>query len=170
VRVQRGLGEGAPGGGRVAVGRAQGGVAARPVQQLEVAEEAGGGEHRSDFFFREKTRLKVRSCSGGWRRRWRRRWKRVGGALTRAMSVGGRRPAVARVGEEGGQAGVVRVRAGEEDLPVVSRRQKAGLGGETGQRIGAEQRRRRPVGLLGQILHADGSTCGTTGVRRSTAL
>ncbi|TNN67329.1 hypothetical protein EYF80_022436 [Liparis tanakae] len=54
VRVQRGLGEGAaaaaaPRGGRVAVGRAQGGVAARPVQQLEVAEEAGGGEQRSDF-------------------------------------------------------------------------------------------------------------------------
>lgn len=40
VWVQRGLGEGAaaPGGGRGVVWRAQG-VAARPVQQLEVAEE-----------------------------------------------------------------------------------------------------------------------------------
>lgn len=49
VRVQRGLDEGAaaPGGGRGAVGRAQG-VAGGSVQQLEVAEEAGGGEHLSD--------------------------------------------------------------------------------------------------------------------------
>lgn len=66
VRVQRGLGQGAaaaPGGGRVAVGRAQR-VAARPVQQLEVAEEAGRGEHLSDFGERDKKRLAFRSRLG----------------------------------------------------------------------------------------------------------
>lgn len=53
----------APGGGRVAVGRAQR-VAARPVQQLEVAEEAGRGEHLSDFGERDKNRLAFRSRLG----------------------------------------------------------------------------------------------------------
>lgn len=47
--------------------------------------------------------------------------------LTGAVSVGGRRSAVARTGEEGGQAGQVRVLAGEEGLPIVSWGQQAGL-------------------------------------------
>lgn len=48
--VKRCLGEGAaaPAGGGGVVGRAQG-VAARPVQQLEVTEEARRGEHLSNF-------------------------------------------------------------------------------------------------------------------------
>lgn len=57
------------------------------------------------------------------------------GALTRAVSVGGWHSAVAWVGIEGGQAGVVCVLAGEEGLSLFSWRQQAGLRGEASQRI-----------------------------------
>lgn len=70
------------------------------------------------------------------------------GELTRAVSVGRWCSAVAWGGEEGGQAGVVCVLAGEEGLFIFSGRQQAGFRGETGQRIGAEQSWRHPVGLL----------------------
>lgn len=72
------------------------------------------------------------------------------------MSIGGWRSAVAGV-EEGGQAGVVCVLAGEESLSVLSWRQQAGLRGKTSKRVRAQQSRRHPVGLLGRILHADGT-------------
>lgn len=52
--------------------------------------------------------------------------------LTRAVSVGGRCTAVARAGEERGQAGVVGVLAGEEGLTLFTWRQQARIRGETG--------------------------------------
>lgn len=57
------------------------------------------------------------------------------GALTRVVSVAGWHSAVARGGEERGEAGKVMVLAGEEGLSLLSLRQQAGLRGETGQRI-----------------------------------
>lgn len=68
--------------------------------------------------------------------------------LTRAVSVAGRRSAVGRVGEEGGQAGVVCVLAGEEGLTLLPRCKEARLRGETSQRVCAEQSWGNPVGLL----------------------
>lgn len=57
------------------------------------------------------------------------------GALTRAVSVGGRRPTKVRAGKEGGQAGEVCVLAGEEGLALFSWSHQTGLRGETGERI-----------------------------------
>lgn len=55
---------------------------------------------------------------------------------------------MAWVGEEGGQAGVVGVRAGEEGLSLFSWRQQARLRGEAGQRIRGDQSWRNPVGVI----------------------
>lgn len=64
------------------------------------------------------------------------------------MPVSGRRSAVIWAGEEGGQTAEVGVLAGEEGLALFSRGQQAGLRGETGQSIRAEQGGRRPVGMF----------------------
>lgn len=128
MRVQRGDGEGAaaPGGGRGGVRRAEG-VAARPVQQLQVAEETRRAEHLADFKSEDKSETVGSEGGGDDLRQW------EGRLLTGAVSVGGRRSAVARTGEEGGQAGQVRVLTGEEGLPIVAGGQQAGLRGETDQ-------------------------------------
>lgn len=60
-------------------------------------------------------------------------------------------------GEEGGQSTQVGVVDGEEGLALLPRRQQAGLRGETGQSVGAQQGRRRPVGMFRGVLHADGA-------------
>lgn len=60
-------------------------------------------------------------------------------------------------GEEGGQSAQVGVVGGEEGLALLPRRQQAGVRGETGQSVGAQQGRRRPVGMFRGVLHADGA-------------
>lgn len=122
-----GQGAAAPGGGWRGVVGAHG-VACRAVQQLEVTEEVGRSEHLPNCRKRNRGHSQMivqgADVEGEAAR-----------ALTRAVSVGGRRSAVAWAGEERGQATVVCLLAGEEGLTLISWGQQAGLRREAGQRV-----------------------------------